>query len=149
VCGAWCLLFGEMGCTHQTPDTPKHQTPHPGTGAAGRARWAATALMPRLNAVSIISDVDGSGAVHAVLPREDFGGHVPPGAPYMHFRPDPFQTPNTNRTTAPQPRCCWQSELGCDGAMPYQSFPDTLEVRRPHVCTSLVRHDGSLGEFLN
>ena len=33
----------------------------------------------------MMSGMDGSGAVHAVLPWEAFGGHVPPGGSEMYW----------------------------------------------------------------
>ena len=33
----------------------------------------------------MISGLDGSGAVHTVLPWEAFGGHVPPGSSEMYW----------------------------------------------------------------
>jgi len=33
----------------------------------------------------MMSGLDGSGAVHTVLPWEAFGGHVPPGSSEMYW----------------------------------------------------------------
>ena len=38
-----------------------------------------------LREVLMMSGLDGSGAVHTVLPWEAFGGHVPPGSSEMYW----------------------------------------------------------------
>ena len=48
------------------------------------------------------------------------------------------------RHTMPESSPSMISSTSCQEALAFKG-----ESLRPHVCTSLVRHDGSLGEFLN